>query len=273
MLPLVLALFAVGGLVLTPTIRYAASSIASVSTNEMGVHGLYAADAGIEYVVRSVRAGEDDDDLPTQLPENMNGMEVAIQTVNKGAYTLYMGQFVSAPESHNDYLTISGDIVWDPAAQAYKYTITTTRQPEATGNISLQEVGVRLPVGYSYQTGSAASFSENLSTANPSITTDASGAEMLGWVFSNPKPTLTSGAPVKTEEFYFTGTGNLTGDYTWVVATRSDIGTVSEVSGNLYVITSTATSPSDGAITARIKADVLVDSGGVAYIVSWQVLQ
>ncbi len=271
MLPLVLALFAVGGLVLTPTIRYAASSITGIRANEMGVQGLYAADAGIEYVVRSARAGGEG--LPTSLAENINGMEVTAQTVDKGAYTLYMGQFVSAQESHNDYLTISGDIVWDQAAQAYNYTITASRQPETTGNISLQEVGARLPVGYSYQSGSAASFSENLSTDNPSITADASGAQMLGWVFSNPKPTLTSGAPVKTEKFYFTGTGDLTGDYTWVVATRSDIGTVSEVTGNLYVITSTATRPSDGAITARIKADVLVDSGGVAYIVSWQVLQ
>lgn len=270
-MPLVLALFVVGGLTLTPTVKYATSSITSVSTNEMGVQGLYAADAGVELVLWAIKYGEPS--IPGQLPENLNGMAVTMQTVDKGPYTLYMGQFVSAAESHNDYLAISGDIVWDPAAQAYKYTITATRQPDASGNISLQQIGVRLPAGYSYQTGSAASFSGNLSTANPSITTDAPGAQVLNWVFSNPRPTLTSDAPTKTERFYFTGTGNLTGDYTWAVATRGDIGTASEVTGNLYLITSTATRPSDGAITAKIQADVLVDSGGAAYIVSWQVLK
>jgi hypothetical protein len=131
------------------------------------------------------------------------------------------------------------------------------------------EIGARLPPGYEYQDGSAFGFPGNLSRLEPEETQDVYGAGMLKWVFSEPRPIINLQNPVKTQIFYVTGSGELEGDYTWVVAARSDIGIVGEIQGTLYIITSTATEPGTGEVTGRIVAEILeADS---RYILSWQI--
>ncbi|MBU2608583.1 MAG: hypothetical protein KKF26_04625, partial [Chloroflexi bacterium] len=156
----------------------------------------------------------------------------------------------------------------DGGAGAYKYTITVTREPEANGNIKLASVGARLPLGYSYQAGSAALFGTNLSTNEPDDELDGAGAHLLDWDFSSPRPALSAGDPTKTEVFYITGSGELTGHYAWAVAAEGDVGTVSELDGAFYIITATASQGSE--VTAIIVADVMV-SGGVPYITAWEI--
>jgi len=133
----------------------------------------------------------------------------------------------------------------------------------------LQEVGARLPIGYSYQSGSAAGFASNLSTGEPSETVDALEAYMLNWELGTPQPDVSEDNPVQTQTFYITGEGSQEGDYAWVVASRTDIGAVGEISGTSYRITATATRPEDGKTTAKIVADAMI--GGTTYIISWQI--
>ncbi len=57
----------------------------------------------------------------------------------------------------------------------------------------------------------------------------------------------------------------------WIVASRADIGTVSETTGTSYKITAIATRPEDGKTTARIVVEVMI-GGGVTYTNSWQIL-
>ena len=270
-LPIVLALLVLGGLLIVPSLNYASTSLSAGQTVKKNVRGVYAADAGIEYTIRRIKNFAS---FPTQLPENVNQMQVAIQAENLGPYTLaYYGIILGVSGKHYDYLTVTGEI--GPLTEgAYPYTITVTLNPEITKTIQLNEVGVRLPVGYGYEPGSAADPVDNFSAYEPISGQDAAGAQLLSWKLEGPeRPVLK--APdnlIVTQTFNITGTGELGGDYTWVVTNETDIGTVGEVTGILYRITATATRPGDGEVTGKIRADVIHDEGtGVTRIIYWQI--
>lgn len=267
-LPVVLALLIVGGLMVTPTLNYAATSLNSGRIIEKGVNGLYAADAGVEYALWYLT---NDIPPPQQLPENINQMEVALQSEELGTYTLYFGELIVAGV-HSDYISVDGDMVWDEEAQAYKYTITVTWQPDSgTPVIHLEEIGARLPPDIGYQPYDlAASFPDNLSTNEPDEVVDEVGVLMVNWILEPPLPSVSEDNPVQTQSFYLTQEGSQEGNYAWIVANRDDIGAVGEINGALYRITATATRYGDGGTTAEIAADVMI-ADGTADIVSWQI--
>ena len=266
-LPAVLALLVLGGLAVFPSLSYAATSLNAGRIIGEGVRGVYAADAGVEDALWSLENGISP---PQQLSENINQMEVTVQTEGKGTYTLYLGELVQAG-GHSDYLDVDGEIVWDEEAGAYKYIITVTWQPlPGAPVVHLEEVGARLPLGYSYQSESAADFADNLSTNEPDETLDALGAYLLNWELELPYPSVSEANPVQTQTFYITGEGSQEGHYAWVVANRDDVGAVGEITGASYKITATATRPGDGRTTAKIVAEVMIAE--TTYIVSWQIL-
>ena len=264
-LSIVLALLMLGGLTVTPSLNYAATSLNHGRIIQQGVNGAYAADAGVEDALWCLKNGI----TPSQqLSDNINQMDVTIQTEAIGNYTLYFGELVQAG-GHSDYLSVNGTMVWDEVAEAYKYTITVSWEQGAF-TIHLTEVGARLPLGYSYQPESADEFGDNLSTEEPEDVLDSYGAHMLSWELGPPYPIVSASNPEETQTFYITGEGDLEGDYTWVVANREDIGEIGEITGDLYRITATATQLKDGEIAAKIVADVVMVSG-TTYIVSWQI--
>ena len=266
-LPIVLALLALGGLTIASSLNYASTSLNAERILDETMKGVYATEAGVEETLWSLENGIAP---PLQLLGNINQMEVAIQTEEKGFYTLYLGELIE-PGGHSDYLDIYGEVVWDEGAEAYRYTITVAWQPnEGIPVIHLEQVGARLPLGYSYQPGSAADFVDNLSTGEPDETVDTLGAYLLNWELGTPQPAVSQVNPVQTQTFYITGDGELEGDYTWVVANREDIGAVGEIAGAKYQIIATATRPGDGKTAARIVADVMIGEETV-YIVSWQI--
>ena len=266
-LPITLALLVIGGLTVVPSLNLVFTSAKTSLMLEAGIKGTYAADAGVEDTLWSLANGQSP---PTQLPDNINAMQVDIQTVNEGAYTLYLGEFIE-PGEHSDYLDVTGNMTWDAGADAYKYTITITWQPDSGApTIHLEGVGARIPVGYSYQTGSAANFTENLSTDEPDETLDSQGAYLLNWELSPPHPEVSEADPVKTQIFYITGSGDQGGHYAWVVANRVDIGAVGEINGTFYEITATAVHPENNRTTARIVVNVILD-GENTHIISWQI--
>lgn len=259
-LPIVLVLLLLGGLLIAPTLSYASTSLNVGQIVEKNVKGLYAADAGVEYVLWQI-ANSIPPPEQQQLPE-VNQMPVYIQTYIIGTYTLYKGELEEVgepPQSHYDWITVEGEMVWVEEAQAYKYTITVTWQPQSgQSTIHLEEIGVRLPVGYSYVEDSAADpiFLYNLSTDEPVDTLDGADAHMLNWELPPPRPDVSELGPTRTQIFYVTGEGEQEGDYTWVVADPSSIGIVGEVIGGLYRIRATARSEGDE-IIAIIMADAM----------------
>ena len=141
-LPLVLALLALGGLTIVPMLDYSTTILNSGRIIDEGVKGIYAADAGVEDALWSLGNGTS----PSQeLLENINQMGVNIQTEAKGTYTLYLGELVQ-PGVHSEYLDVEGEIVWDEGAEAYKYTITVTWQPnEGTPVVHLRRLEQGFP--------------------------------------------------------------------------------------------------------------------------------
>ena len=269
-LPIVLILLLVGVTLIAPTLDYASTNLNAGRAVKQNVRGVYAADAAVEHVLWCLRNSQEPSE---QLPESVNQMQVAIETENRGTYTMaYQSMMVEVSESeHFGWLTVDGEITWVGPAQAYKYTITVTRQPDADGNIKLDEVGVRLPLGYSYEPGSAAGFEDNLSADEPEDTLDGAGAHMLNWEFPTPLPVVTEAVPEAVQEFYITGEGDQVGDYAWVVAARDDVGTVGEFTGTLYRITATATRPEGGEVTAQLMADAILDEETAeTRIIYWQ---
>jgi hypothetical protein len=266
-LPIVLGLLVLGGLTIASSLGYTATSLKSSRLLEENVRGIYAADAGMEDALWSLTNGWPPD---IYVPELINKMMVLIQTEEKGTYTLYLGELIE-PGEHSDYLEVDGEIVWDEEAEAYKYTITVTWQPDSgTPVIHLEEIGARLPLDYSYQPWSAASFEENLSTDEPDETLDALGAYLLNWELGPPSPSVSENETVQTQIFYITGEGSQNGNYAWAVANRDDIGAAGEITGTSYKITTTAKRPENGETTAKIVADVMIEEG-TAHILAWQI--
>jgi len=267
-LPIVLALLVLGGLTIASTLGYATTSLNSSRMIREDVEGVYAADAGVEDTLWSLANGLSPS---AQLTENINQMAVAIQTEESGNYTLYFGEFIEVGV-HSDYLGIDGEIVWDEDAQAYKYTITVTWQPTSGEPvIHLDEVGTRLPLDYSYQAGSAANFTENLSTDEPEETLDSVGAYLLNWEFETPLPKISENETVATQIFYIAGEEEPERDYAWVVPNREDVGPIGEITCTAYRITATATHPENNKTTAKIVAEVMVGEE-ITYVTSWQIL-
>jgi len=267
-LPIVLALLVLGGLTIASGLGYTATSLKSSRLLEENVRGIYAADAGMEYALWSLA----NDMLPgTDLPDRINQTAVFIQTEDKGTYTLYLGELIE-PGEHRESLDVDGEMVWDEEAEAYKYTITVTWQFDAgTPVIHLEEVGARLPLDYSYQSESATSFDENLSTDEPDETLDALGVYLLNWELAPPHPYVSENETVQTQTFYITGEGGQEGHYAWVVANREDVGAVGEITGTSYRITTTARNLENNETTAKIVADVMIGEG-TTHILSWQIL-
>ena len=264
-LPLILVFLLVGGLTITPALDHATTNLMACRTSEENANGFFAADAGVHYAVWCLDNGVT---VPAQLSESINDMDVALQVEDMGSFTLYFGELIQAG-NHNNYLDVIGEIVWDDPAQAYKYTITVTWEPDSgTPTIHLEGLGARMPVDYVYQAGSAAGFVDNVSLAEPDQTTDPEGAILLNWEFDAPLPYVSEDYPVITQTFYVTGPEDQEGHYAWVVANRNDIGAVGEITGNLYTITATATRSDNGEVTSEIVAGVMQD-GGVTSIVSW----
>lgn len=267
-LPIVLAMLLVGSVAVPPILSAAATGVNSTRVISKGVSGLYAAEAGVENALWHIRNGQTP---PLQLDETVNGTNVGIQTLNRGTFTIYFGELVPAGE-HNDWLSVASTVTWDSGAGAYRYDVTINWLPvPGTPEIKIKEVGIRFPLGYTYQAGSAALFAGNLSTEEPQIVQDAAGADMLKWTFGTPHPSLDKQNPVMYQSVYMTGAGDIDGHYAWVVAVRSDVGVVGEIVGALHIITATATRPTDGQVTGKVIADVL--EAEKTYILAWKIFK
>ncbi len=268
-LPLTLICLALGSIAIASSIGYADSMLRSTYFRDERNEAFYAADAGVDDTIWCIKNG-----VPPRasLPQDLNGYQVTINTFNQGFYTIYAGEFVPI-SGHVDWMHITEVVVWVPSENAYRYTITMTRDPSCSGNIKLQEVGARIPPGYSYTENSAddPDFPQNLSDDEPAVTLDGQNAEMLKWDFNAPRPTLSEADPTESQSFYFTGTGEFSGYYSWVIAEREDIGTISMIQGDVYIITAQAVSPLDGSVKSTVICDAMLTLSNDIYVIRWRI--
>ncbi|MFC2011441.1 hypothetical protein ACFLUR_04040 [Chloroflexota bacterium] len=277
-LVIVLGLLALGGLTIAVSLNYATTNLKGSQIIAEKTKGVYAADAGVGYAFWALTHDEwsidpYDDPLVTELSENINGMAVGIETENKGTFTLYLGELIesSPPQVNIHWIDVIGSIT-ELGGDVYQYTITVTWQPEAAQVVYLEEVGARLPVGYSYQAGSAALYTENLSTSDPtSNEVDQYGAYMPTWDLGSPAPGVSSDNTTAYQIFNITGTGSTSGHYACVEGQPNSVGPVGEIKGTRYRITATATRSGDGRTTAEIVSDIMIGDDETIDMNSWQI--
>lgn len=268
-LAIVLGLMAVGGLTMAVTLNHASTSIKGSDIVVQSTRGIYAADAGIEYAIRRLERGLG---VPGELSENVSGKMVRLNAVNKGEFSLYAGELLQESSTHVDWVTVTSNITASPLPNTY--SITIERSANASGIIKILELGATLPVGYTYDNGSAASpsFPNNITTDDPdSSGTTPSTAVWIKWIWNPGQgPELSSSNSTKTQKFTISGSGSLEGEYAWVRAQSSDIGIVGEINGVRYEITSNATDPVTGHVDGTITAGVIL-VGGETQVMSWRI--
>lgn len=280
-LPMALILLLMGGFFVVPCLALMSTSLNANRMVDQTTLGLYAADSGVEDALRQLKYTESGPDPSSySLGENVNSMSVGVVTVEEGDYTLYAGEFITLSNC-GERIQIQTQIGEDMGGDIYEYTIIVDAgvggAGECGGHIKLEELGTMLPAGYTYVDGSVAGYEDQLSTEAPQKIWDAdSGTWMLEWEWGGPGLQITGDDPnepvTKYQRFHITGNDDQEGYYSWLKATRQNIGEVSEIVGTVYTITATATQ--DGEDTAIVTAEVLRQGGESPYdieVVSWQV--
>lgn len=257
---------AIGGLIVGALLSYTNTTLRAKASLDRSIKGLYDADAGIENVLWCLSHSMSPN---STLPQTLNGNNVYMEVEEIGECTLYAGEWITL-DTHSDWILVESNIEYDEIEEAYKYTITVTWNAESGATIHLSEVGVKLPLNYTYNEDSASLFVDNLSDDEPSTESDYDGAQLVKWVLPPPRPSITESDPFRTQEFYIDGYGDLENYYSWLVAARDDIGYVSELTGTFYVIISTAICPEDSEVVSKIKTNVMSSEGNV-YIISWEI--
>ncbi|MFC1988281.1 hypothetical protein ACFLVJ_00365 [Chloroflexota bacterium] len=265
-LPLVLMLLAIGSLVIVSSVNYATTSLKASQIFMEDTRGQYAASAGVDLVIWALGREQEPDEM---ISDNVNGLVVEMETVFEGTYTVHLDDLIEPEEGvHYDWLVLDHDVVSVGGSTA-DYTITIERAEEAVGVIRLIEVGVLLPQNYTYIAGSAALFPDNLTNDDPDEEgLTESGAEWLKWLWNPGQgPSITGN---HTQGFQIDGSGGFGGSYCWAVAQSNDVGTIGEITGELYTINSVARSPDDGRSIVGIKAEVL-EMAGEIFIFTWEI--
>ncbi len=273
-MPIVLCVLAVGSLTIVASLNYSSTILKSERVIKQNIDGIYAASSGIDHAIWSLLKG-----VPplTQLPEQINRMSVNISTINSGNFTLYLGELEDG-SGKAGVLTVTSNLTFNGTVNGtdmYRYDITVVRQ-NVTGptTLHLQEVGARLPVGFTYNGSASRSDNQSLGSGNPIKSQDAAGAWMVQWKWgSSIRPTLKNNPLENTFvlSFYITGTGNAEGEYAWTVADATGYGLYGELSGGRYIIIADAVRPGDNRTMTRITADVMIQGDGTNYITSWKI--
>ena len=228
---------ALGSLLITPTLNYMATGVKSTAIHQRLTSELYAADAGVEYAMWCIK-----NDVPCNSPITVGGIEVNI-TVSSLTELPY-GPAVTGGGEHADWLHISSEVV-DNEDNTFTYTVNIANQAESgTPPLKLEEIGVGLPDGFTYNNGS----SSGVTSAEPQV-----DGNKLTWELGSPKPEVPYGESA-TQTFLMQGTGTPEGYYSWVNASREDIGTVSTCTG--YNIIAQAGSTTIEANAVKNESDV-----------------
>lgn len=257
-LSIVLAMLALGGLVIAPVLDSMSTSLNAGTLVEQRLNGLYAADAGVEHGIWTLLKNE-----PPVLPYSynltaINGMSV---TVTLDKLTSIAGQDVSESGVHGGWMKITKAVTYD--AGIYSYTLSI--ENNGAGNMKIDKILVDLPPALQYvdfsTTGMITDEPQRVGTVDTGIT--------LIWEFM---PYTLRPHQIGNHRFQLSGPPDVEGvaGHCFVRATREDVGTVWDADSKPFSILSQAKDPTN-AIVATIKAVIWRSSGGVVDIAGWQV--
>ena len=245
-LPAVLAMMALGSLLIVPSINYVATTLQAGEMVQEKFKGMLAADAGVEDALWKI-----ENDTPTSFPHSyqltdINGMtvDIVIDEIDSLA-----GEEVGATGGHEDWLNTVRTVTYD--AGIYSYTVNMTNN--GSGNIKIVKILIDFPPEAEYVNGSTTG---DITTDNPTINGSPTTGITLIWEMSAPYPSI---APAETKQHLFELSGppgieDIEG-HGFIEAQRDDIGTVWDSDSRPYSIIAQAKNAS-AEVTATIRAGV-----------------
>jgi hypothetical protein len=199
---LVMVLMLLSALIIGPLLQYMSTGIYAGKVFEKKADELYAADAGIEDALWQIRNDKVDDLFQSYSPaydiydyftdnwtyalsEQINGKDVNITIEN-----VWIPKDINAPDKttarniiQSAKLVVTGTVS-DPINRQYRIKITY--YPGAGEDLRVQKVGIWLPPGFDYVTGSCnlgTNPAEEYYSPNPAITIHAGGKAVV-WSFT-----------------------------------------------------------------------------------------
>jgi len=235
---------ALGAMLITSTLSYMVAGIKSITINEELTRELYAADAGVELAMWSIK-----NDISCNSSITVGGLEVNI-TVGT-LIELPYGPVVTGGGEHVDWILVYSEVI-DNEDETFTYIIHIENRSESgEPPIKLDQIGAGLPDGFTYINGS----SSGITSTNP----QTDGGKVT-WDLGSPKPELEYGESAN-QTFLIEGIGIPEGYYSWVNASRMDVGVVSTCKG--YKVTAQA--------SGTIIESYVVKMDNSIYPVSWKI--
>jgi hypothetical protein len=262
-LPAVLAMTALGSMLIVPTLNYVSTSLKTGEMVEEELEGLYAAEAGMEDALWEISNWTEESE-PDSFPytyelTDINGLTVSV-TIEE--ITTVSGKEVGTTGHHDEYLIVEKTVTY--ADNTYYYTLTLINS--GTGNVKIEMILVDFPPDVEYVEGSTGG---DLYNGDPVVVGDSDIGITLYWELIPPYPTIPE-ASFKVHTFELDGDEGIEDveGHACVRANRQDVGTVWDVESKPYSILSEAKDASETVI-ASVKVGLW--EGFTLDISCWQV--
>ena len=264
-LPAVLALFAIGSLIIVPSINYVATNLKAGTIALEEFKGILAADAGVEDALWKIK-----NDTPASFPysyqiTDINGLSVDVTIDQTGTVA---GEPVGNPGAHDDRLIVTENVTYD--AGIYSYTLILTSNHNKP--IKIDMILIDFPPNVDYVSGSTSSNVTKPPDADPpTISGSPTTGITLVWINDEPQPAI-PGWETEYHCFELSGPPGIEGieGHGFVEAHSDDIGTVWVSEAIPYSITAQAKDASE-AVVVTIRAGVW--GGSDLDISCWQVIR
>ncbi len=276
-LPAVLAMMALGSLMIVPMLKFVSTSLNTGETVQKKVEGLYAADAGIEDALWKLKYDKPASfpyfPYPYDLPVDVNGMTVSIVV---GIPDTLFDQPVE-PGGHVDWMEVTKSVSYDGGPGIYYYTMSLTNKTIPASAIKIELIVIDLPPDIEYEAGSTGG---DLTTDDPDVNGNPITGITLVWEFSPPYPNLEPGPDPENGQyntevltFQLSGPPDVEGveGHGFIRARRDDVGEVWDSESTYpYSITAQA-KDADETVVATVVAGVWQGLGGEIAISYWEI--
>ena len=177
---MVLALLALGGLTIAGSLTYSSTIIYDNRISGWAMDCMYSAGAGVEYAIWAM---ENDEVIPVQLSDNVNGKTITLDIQDKGIFKLYCGDLIYVDDlpPHYNWLTTDGSTVC--VGGTCNYTITINYNGDSQQR-KITEVGMKLPDGYGYVENSSSLFPDNMIFDDPDEDGEGSTGKWIRWLWN-----------------------------------------------------------------------------------------
>ncbi len=265
-LPSVLAMFAVGSLLIVPSINYVATNLNAGMMAEEEFKGILAADAGVEDALWKIK-----NDTPASLPysyqiTDINGLsvDIIIDEVDTIA-----GEPIGQTGDHSNWLSVNVTATYDDVSGNYTYTMSLINNHTKT--MKIDKIIIDFPPNVDHVSGSTSSNVTQPLNNEPSVVGSSATGITLVWDNDVPHPTI-SGGETEYHCFKLSGPPDIEGieGHGFVEAQSEDVETVWIMEAVPYSIEAKARDDSDSVVVI-IRAGVW--AGSDLEISCWQVIR